>query len=655
MMSWASWERRLRSGEPRDSLHASRVRRFTARWVWLLAAPCLTTGFAAAQTPADPYQQGLEARRRGEWREALRFWKSARHRLNGAAKSDPRLGVAFIETCLENDDCDRLAEASELYRWSFSGSNVDAYRDDVLAEARRIVPLLSEREALEWGDPDEQGTLELSRHIRRFWIEQDPTPDTRLNERLVEHWERIVYARKKYAYNRSSPYGTDDRGLIYVKYGPPGTTTGGFLGADEMELKVRTAGDPLARERLRRLDPNPQFELWKYAELHPGEFTFFLFGNVEGTGPFELVDSPLDLVGDAARSLSSVDETPGGVRAQHYLELFYYSDLAALGGRFANRFEELARLWDSYTERSGPRSRAAPTRAELESFSYRYAEEDRYAPEGVPVAPLRSELDDRPRAADLVVQPVRLLSQGGRPVLVVQVLSSTRHEVEPGRVRPAFATTNPDLTHTLILRDEALQEAGRAARQPTAESGGISVFRLVHTRPVHMTVVARPSDASPDEADDSLPLPGRAYASVAAPLDPDPRALEVSDLAIGTAIEPGPASDALPFPLLPADRIWAGDALRVYLELYHLSLDAHGVGRFGLSFRLIPVDERERAMTTDWVTLDLELESDSETARRHFDISLAGVEPGLYRLELDARDIRSGSRRARSVIVEVSG
>jgi GWxTD domain-containing protein len=56
---------------------------------------------------------------------------------------------------------------------------------------------------------------------------------------LIEHWERIAYARKKYNLGSYTAYGTDDRGLIYIKYGKPTRIKSGFLGAGTAEIRMR--------------------------------------------------------------------------------------------------------------------------------------------------------------------------------------------------------------------------------------------------------------------------------------------------------------------------------------------------------------------------------------------------------------------------------
>ncbi|MFH1943497.1 MAG: hypothetical protein ABIL68_15450, partial [bacterium] len=77
--------------------------------------------------------------------------------------------------------------------------------------------------------------------IHLFWLERNPLPSAQTNERLIEHYRRILYAEKHYIYDRYRRFMAkadylnrfsfppwydqnkkyDDRGLIYIRYGPP--------------------------------------------------------------------------------------------------------------------------------------------------------------------------------------------------------------------------------------------------------------------------------------------------------------------------------------------------------------------------------------------------------------------------------------------------
>ena len=195
--------------------------------VWRIGVLLLALGAAAVPAAAqddetDLFWSGQNLERQGDWEGALALWATAPDSSIGTGRSDPRIGPAFISTALAHDAQDRLEEASRLYLWGFSGREVEAHREEVLLEARRIVPLLTQRDSARWQPLLEGETGPLARRIARFWLEHDPTPESVLNERLVEHWKRIVEARDRYRYNLSSAYETDDRGIVFVKYGPPG-------------------------------------------------------------------------------------------------------------------------------------------------------------------------------------------------------------------------------------------------------------------------------------------------------------------------------------------------------------------------------------------------------------------------------------------------
>ena len=54
--------------------------------------------------------------------------------------------------------------------------------------------------------------------LNRFWKRRDPTPITEVNERRVEHFRRVAYARE---YFGSTVFPWDRRGEVYVRYGTP--------------------------------------------------------------------------------------------------------------------------------------------------------------------------------------------------------------------------------------------------------------------------------------------------------------------------------------------------------------------------------------------------------------------------------------------------
>ena len=72
--------------------------------------------------------------------------------------------------------------------------------------------------------PEEQVQLQWMRGVEKqnwlasFWRKKDPTPTTAVNERRLEHYRRVHYARHNFAEGKQ-PY--DQRGEVYIRFGHP--------------------------------------------------------------------------------------------------------------------------------------------------------------------------------------------------------------------------------------------------------------------------------------------------------------------------------------------------------------------------------------------------------------------------------------------------
>ncbi len=58
----------------------------------------------------------------------------------------------------------------------------------------------------------------LQAYLEQFWLRRDPDMMTRVNERIIEHYRRVWYARTFFA-DKVSPW--DKRGEVYIRYGKP--------------------------------------------------------------------------------------------------------------------------------------------------------------------------------------------------------------------------------------------------------------------------------------------------------------------------------------------------------------------------------------------------------------------------------------------------
>lgn len=633
-----------------------------------LPAGALANGvvLAVPQTPpADPYEVGMTLLQGGDVEHALAFWIGVRDSLWLEAVEDARIGTAFIQAVTELE-LERYEEiATVMFYWGFSGVATERTREEIMAEGHRTFTLVDAMATEYWDTVGQEEPDALALAVKRFWIERDPTPSTLVNERLIEHWRRIAYARQAYVYNHSSAYRTDDRGTLYVKYGLPDRVTRGHLGVNEAERRERD----LPLDYIARFDQRPQYEIWRYATMHPGEFTYFIFGNTQGTGPFRQVQGLHEIIPMSARV--SGEARFAGIRAQHYMELFYYEDLARMGGPYGLRFAELKRLWNSARR---------PVESTLEAISRRYVADDQWAARE-PLPPAISEFDDRPRSA-LSAQAVRIL-QGGEPRLLVMAVSSPIWvtATDADSIRSDLTLAPYWANHTVILRDGKLAEIARAGMLPVDGPGYLSTVLLRHDERIHHLSVSARHDVQGDASRDTAErLPGQLHFSVDEPLvrlvpygtsdvpgrqdDTEIRAgngtdFEVSDLIVGIAPQPELDLGQLPVPLLPATRFWRDDPLRVYFEIYRH--DAAEVGRVDLRVHLTPVtgtnpgvpssDASELDLTTARITLGVE--SPAAQGEHSFDLDLRNERPGLLSVVLQITDRETGATRVRVAPVEL--
>lgn len=96
---------------------------------------------------------------------------------------------------------------------------------------------------------------------QRFWDRRDPTPDTPVNENLIEFYRRLRHATRHF--QGIGPGWRSDMGRIYIRYGPP----------DQIETQPGSAS-------------MPAIETWYYHQ----PYRRFLFADREGFGRYTLLN-----------------------------------------------------------------------------------------------------------------------------------------------------------------------------------------------------------------------------------------------------------------------------------------------------------------------------------------------------------------------------
>jgi GWxTD domain-containing protein len=129
---------------------------------------------------------------------------------------------------------------------------------DFAINAMRYILTKEEFDIMRRGD-----NREMTARFRRYWKEQDPTPETEYNERLVEYFLRVDKTIDKFQtlYERNG--AMTDRGKVYILFGPP-EDTHRVLNSDEPAEE--TWYYPTLNKTFRFIDRNRNGDLKLYEE-----------------------------------------------------------------------------------------------------------------------------------------------------------------------------------------------------------------------------------------------------------------------------------------------------------------------------------------------------------------------------------------------------
>jgi GWxTD domain-containing protein len=134
-----------------------------------------------------------------------------------------------------------------------------------------------ERQALHRLSNDE----EREQFIEQFWLRRDPTPDSEENEFKEEHYRRIAYVNERFA--SGIPGWKTDRGMIYIKYGPP----------DEIESHPSGGSYQRPIEQGGGATTTYPFETWRYRYIEGiGTNVVIEFVDVTMTGEYRMTTDP---------------------------------------------------------------------------------------------------------------------------------------------------------------------------------------------------------------------------------------------------------------------------------------------------------------------------------------------------------------------------
>lgn len=122
---------------------------------------------------------------------------------------------------------------------------------------------------------------EREQFVEQFWLRRDPTPRTQANEFREDHYRRIQYVNERFS--SGIPGWKTDRGMMYVKFGPPtqieAYPSGGHYNRPSWEGGGSTSTYP--------------FEIWRYRNiLGVGQDIEIEFVDQTLSGEYAIAKSP---------------------------------------------------------------------------------------------------------------------------------------------------------------------------------------------------------------------------------------------------------------------------------------------------------------------------------------------------------------------------
>lgn len=141
-------------------------------------------------------------------------WKEANELLEKRAALDTADTWPMIQLALSYLDLKKDDEATRAF---YRGLRFISDQKNIEQLYMEAEPIATKEEIANWKSLSSSG--DQLHFLQTFWKSRDPNLVDAVNERLVEHYRRVQYARAYYKKIRS-PY-FDDRGLVYIKMGKP--------------------------------------------------------------------------------------------------------------------------------------------------------------------------------------------------------------------------------------------------------------------------------------------------------------------------------------------------------------------------------------------------------------------------------------------------
>lgn len=622
-------------------------------------------------------QRGYQLEQQKQYEQALKVWATA---LSTLDKPSLKIGRAHIRLATSQRIAHQYTIASAMYFWGLSAEDIDPNKEALEKEIEMLRPLVGKQSYKTWVELLVRDKAELYRQLVLFWQNQDPTPATTYNERLIEHWERIAYARENFTRKDDPPYETDDRGPVYVRYGKSDRKVSGILNVSRGEVMQLCSGtdipcNPEAMANIvTSLHTQPHYEIWIYNRPNTGmEYNLVHIFGQKAQGGFSQLTTIEDFIPSRAfsfsnrydfQSLTGRRTTPSDVMTPGMImQYIYYKQLATKDFYFSDQFSQLDTEWNRPHSIINPNpyiGKHAGPRKELE---HQLATNKNLQKAPKEISTYEKEFPSIP----IQVYQYRLLNERNEPVFVTFLESNP----QPSFVKD-FAVNQDSmeaqisdsasiailfsyykLYHGLqlknqeghflsqdrisadLLLDSTNTEQSSSVFWTPYVSGNVRQILYAELHNLHSN--SRPSIDTPFP--NSLRGLGRKEIEQPEPLHTDPNELEMGDLILGYQMQTEKENALFPFVVTNNRKIPQDDDLVIHVEVYHLQKEADGIARFELSYELLPVNwlgwTKERKQEFN---LTLNIESDQNRYSENLQIKTRQLSPGRYVLRMEASD-----------------
>lgn len=624
---------------------------------------------------------------KSETEKTVQLIDSLETRATTGTDINPNIGFRYIEKITELKLEDRYSNASEIYLLGLSSRNDPAFKEDFAKEIERLEPIVTEKTLGRWNNLLGKGHLQkLGRSIKTFWKLGDPIPSTPINERLIEHWERLAYAKKHFTKSSSWIYGTDDRARIYVKFGKPdnagtvnpqasGSQTSDFNDQTDASSAVKNiatgyfsnlgegGANTEIRNRITYYNKYPDMHIWIYhkSTLDTKEDIIFLFGNDGNTGEYRQLQAVEDLIPSKAFRSDPFSDIPVSLPMQ----MAYYGSLSKYHSLFDRIYFDINRMLDN--ARNTSTSLVSMTRHIRTGNRFTFSKLSHLAPED------RSMYESGAFYIPLKAYQYRILTKNNALSIVTLIESKPHKRQLIDQINQSVYNFSYQMLYnvsvgmldSLVFEDSRVKHLSSAVEDFNEMKSSVAYFEIPHISAGSEQVFTTELHTKAQSANTlSASLPseyirglGRYLVRQPEPLSTDPEKLEVGDLVIG--YNKGTYNDISPFGfyITPEGRIPKGESIMIHFEVYHFKKPANSQGRFKIEYLLEPKTGLVQRLLGDGdpnqVRLTLNFESSQPAYRDNLEISTSELEPGEYTLTFKVIEATTGRQKTRQSTIRI--